>query len=165
MAFWVLSFSVLDLKISVPSPKEFEQDNSRTQAETLGTSNKDKSVMSLLIHDSPTSRQISSWSGVSAMNHPDRINSHCENSQSPQACPGSNGVSLLSHHSGKSSFWIYEVEWWSVTFNKHLDLGAKGLRCGTAQKELETKQCPTLVWWLWARACLRWGGGTSRHHA
>lgn len=108
MAFWVLSFSVLDLKISVPSPKEFEQDNSRTQAGTLGTSNKDKSVMSLLIHDSPTSRQISSWSGVSAMNHPDRINSHCagwqsfhkENSQSPQACPGSDGVSLLSHHQG-----------------------------------------------------------------
>lgn len=26
-----------------------------------------------------------------------------------------------------------------MTFNKHLDLGSKGLRCGTAQKELETK--------------------------
>lgn len=34
---------MLDLKISVPSPKEFEQDNSGTQAGALGASNQDKS--------------------------------------------------------------------------------------------------------------------------
>lgn len=32
-----------------------------------------------------------------------------------------------------------------MTFNRHLDLGSKGLRCGTAQKELETKVSNTHV--------------------
>lgn len=68
----------------------------------------------------------------------------------PQACPGSDGVSLLSHHPGNRLSESMRLRW-SVTFNKHHWPWIKGTqRRGTAQKELETKQCPTLVRRPWA---------------
>lgn len=90
--------------------------------------------MSLLIHDSPTSRQISSWSGVSAMNHSDRISSHCTGWQTfPKraqavmgwACfPTTQGIVFLN-------LWDWDGAWHSTNIT---DLGSKGLRDAALHK-------------------------------